>query len=297
MLSSRAYYRSARSGDQSAVFRFTRHTYVHGDYIRMVWRQWLNDPDGKLMVATLNRRAVAVAHVARLSPTETWLEGLRVDPRYRRRGLASGLTRCSLKKAAGMSAACLRFLTSSSNTPIHILAAKLGFQKVAVVQSYQAAPVETDAAPLTRASIADLPELLNFIANSPLLADLHGLFGSGWQFQVLEQPQIEARLQSGETLITRHDGIIQALAIVEKRLYDKSLVICYTDGRPEAMPALLAGLRKLAARQKLTALVARLPPQNPAVAIFEAAGFQPTRDENFWIYEKFISGSGQASQT
>jgi len=66
MPSKRAYFRSAQAKDKAAFFHFTRHTFEHGDYIRLVW--------------------------------QAWLEGVRVNPAFRGFGLATALTRFGLKK-------------------------------------------------------------------------------------------------------------------------------------------------------------------------------------------------------
>jgi len=296
LTTTRAYFRAARAGDKTAVLRFTRHTYEHGDYIKMVWRDWLANASGKLLVSTIERRPGALAHVARLSPSESWLEGLRVDPAFRGCGLATGLTCFSLKTAVDLNTTVMRFITSSNNRPVHLLSNRLGFNKITAIQSYLALPVDDHCRSIEPAEPADLGQLLDLVEASPINAEMQGLFGSGWQFMKLERAQMEARLKAGQVLAVRGSNGIEAMAIVEKRLYDKSLVICFAGGSPAALTELLTGLRGLAARYRLRQVAARLPPESEVLPLYTECGFEKSSDENFWIYEKKLKDENRNSK-
>jgi ribosomal protein S18 acetylase RimI-like enzyme len=271
MSPNRAYFRPARASDKAAVLLFTRHTWEQGDYIGMVWTDWINDTRGKLLVATVNRQSVAVAHLAMLSPTEAWLEGVRVDPEYRRLGLATGLTRHCISQAVQLGAGVLRFTTSSTNTPIHSLSDELGFKRTVIVRTYQALPAESSNQPLIRATSGDLPELLRFISKSQMLKNTGCLFGSGWQFLTLDQTQLEAKLTTGKIVLIRHSAEIRAMAILEKREHDNTLVICYADGSKSALVNILAGIRQFASSNKLSMISTWLPADDATIPVFEGA--------------------------
>src|SRR5256885_13713219 len=84
--------RAARQEDREAVLAFCAATWEWGDYIEDVWDRWLNDPKGSLFVATLDGQPVGISHMQMLTPTDAWLEGLRVDPDYRQQGIAKALS-------------------------------------------------------------------------------------------------------------------------------------------------------------------------------------------------------------
>ena len=62
--------RPARSEDREAVLAFCQQTWEWGDYIEYVWDEWLNNPQGKLFVATKDGQPVAVANMRMLNKTE-----------------------------------------------------------------------------------------------------------------------------------------------------------------------------------------------------------------------------------
>ncbi len=143
--------RRARPGDTHAVLDFARATWDGWDYIPSVWRSWLHAPDGVLLVATPNvrreldlygrplhlDRPIGIARVAMLSPDEAWLEGLRVDPGVRNRGVARLLHGACLAWARAQGATSVRYATGAGNEGSHRLGAHHGFRLLRPWRSYQ----------------------------------------------------------------------------------------------------------------------------------------------------------------
>lgn len=143
--------RRARPGDTRAVLDFTRATWDGWDYVPSVWHDWLEAPDGVLLVAVPNAphqldlfgraltgdRPVGIARIAMLSPDEAWLEGLRVDPGVRTRGVARLLHGASLVWARAQGATSVRYATGQENEGSHRLGARHGFRLLRPWRSYQ----------------------------------------------------------------------------------------------------------------------------------------------------------------
>jgi GNAT superfamily N-acetyltransferase len=138
------HVRRARPDDRAAVLDFASTTFDGWDYIPRAWDAWLDAPDGALLVATPGPapvgaprgatgvelpvgRPIAVARVALLSPTEAWLEGIRVDPRVRGMGVASDMQVAELRWAAASGARIVRYATGERNEASHRLGGRHGF--------------------------------------------------------------------------------------------------------------------------------------------------------------------------
>ena len=144
--------RRARPGDTRAVLDFTRATWDGWDYVPSVWHDWLEAPDGVLLVAVPNathqldlfgraltgERPVGMARIAMLSPDEAWLEGLRVDPGVRTRGVARLLHGACLVWARAQGATSVRYATGQENEGSHRLGTRHGFRLLRPWRSYQA---------------------------------------------------------------------------------------------------------------------------------------------------------------
>ncbi len=72
--------RPARPSDTDDVMALTKTIWDGGDYIPIVWQDWLADRLGLLAVAEWEGRAVGVGKLTCITPESWWMEGLRTDP-------------------------------------------------------------------------------------------------------------------------------------------------------------------------------------------------------------------------
>ena len=84
--------REARASDKEMLAPWTTHTFAWGDYVVDSFDRWLAHPQSRVLVAADDTdEPIAVARGVLLSPDELWLQGIRVHPDWRRRGIASEL--------------------------------------------------------------------------------------------------------------------------------------------------------------------------------------------------------------
>jgi GNAT superfamily N-acetyltransferase len=145
--------RRARPEDGDAVVAFTTGTWDGWDYLPRAWPVWLNATDGIVLVGTpagpaggspphdqagqplTPGRPVAVTRVALLSPSEAWLEGIRVDKRVRGLDIATDLQVAELRWAAALGARVVRYGTGAHNQASHRLGARHGFRLLVAFSS------------------------------------------------------------------------------------------------------------------------------------------------------------------
>jgi GNAT superfamily N-acetyltransferase len=146
--------RRATPADRDAVLGFASRTWDGWDYIPNAWEAWLAADDGVLLVGCAGEgsrgsprdaegaplevgRPIAVARVALVSPTEAWLEGIRVDPRVRGLGVATDFQAAELRWAAASGAHVVRYATGQRNEASHRLGARHGFNLLTQLASWQ----------------------------------------------------------------------------------------------------------------------------------------------------------------
>jgi len=87
-------FRHAKQSDKNNVLKFCTNTFEWGDYIEEVWDDWYSNPNGYLTVAEEEGSGViaALSH-AYVCPNRkrVWLEGVRVNPNFRRRSIGTEL--------------------------------------------------------------------------------------------------------------------------------------------------------------------------------------------------------------
>jgi GNAT superfamily N-acetyltransferase len=139
--------RPARIDDHEAVAAFTRETWPDremDDYLPGTFREWAASDDDarRTLVADDGGRAVGVIQGVELSNWESWVQGLRVHPDYRDRGLARRLTDDVLTWARSRGATVCRNLVFSWNVASLGLARDRGFEPAT---EFRWATVEADA--------------------------------------------------------------------------------------------------------------------------------------------------------
>jgi GNAT superfamily N-acetyltransferase len=280
----RIYIREGRAADREDVIRFTEHTWDWGDYVPGVWDYWLTEPGSKWLVATIHGNPVAVGHVAMITKTEAWIEGLRVDPAYREHGIATKLTHRCFQEALKKGAKIVRFVTRSDNWPIHKLAAREGFTRQFGIVDLSIG-AEKSAVVLNIPAARDLPRIASFLENSEVLKTAHGMISDpGWRFFKLTRDTVKEKLEQGLILTIGAGNAIEALAVTEKGYGNESLVVTFLDGEPEAVKRLIAGLRGEAAGYEPPRLDVRLIEGTSARRIVSEAGFKSVME--VWLFEK-----------
>jgi GNAT superfamily N-acetyltransferase len=282
--------RSARPDDRPAMERVCAHTWEWGDYIPEVWDDWLADEEGLLIVGELAGRVVALSRIAFQASGQIWLEGMRVDPEYRRLGVAGQFLDRSIVLAAERGARVVRLGTSHRNTPVHIMTERAGMACVGSYQLLVADPLpggpELAFLPAERASDAR-----DFLNNSAVMAHTHDLYSVHWAWQELSAALADQYLHAGQVAARLgSDGRLAALAFLDPDPEDSELWISFIDGETTALVELATALRGHAARTGFEDVRVMVPDLDWLRVVLVKAGYGPGDWEGeLWIFERWLS--------
>lgn len=280
--------RPARPEDREAVLAFCEHTWEdHEDYIAYVWDDWLADPNGRLFVAVVDGQPVAVERVALMSEREAWWEGLRVDPRYRGRGLVGRMRPHVRRYLWEHNITVSRMATSSENTIVHGMAARRGMQRVGRYVLYEAAPMDAPLDRLEQLTGDDFDAAWALLESSDIFAGVHHLYVSrGWAWQELTPRQLRTRIDSGKVWGLRQGRQVIGLTILSPAEGgEEQLWIGYADATLEALPTLLSELRRLAQRERCPKVGGHFPTLDRILQALEIARYRQAWEPEMWVYE------------
>jgi RimJ/RimL family protein N-acetyltransferase len=287
--------RRAGPEDREAVLAFATGTWEGWDYIPEVFDDWLAASDGVCLVAVPRDgepdRPIAFCRVALLSPTEAWLEGIRVDPAVRGRSVATALQVAELAWAAEQGASVVRYVTGEDNEGSHRLGAHHGFRRLADRRSYggpKRGDEASSAPPRSRAGLpdkargeglalpADLPEgdvarWWGRIDRDPTFARGDRLYEwRSWTYQELTTDRFAGHVRAGAVLAAEAPDGGWGVGIVPlEELEAGDLTLGLLVGDPEVALGLAQRFGDLA-RESVRL---RLPDPDPPVV----AGIRPAR--------------------
>lgn len=249
--------RPARPDDRDAVLAFCAHTWDDGDYIADVWDEWLTDDHGVLLVGLLDGQPVAINHMRMVSDDEAWLEGMRVDPAFRREGFGRILTSRTLVAAREHGASVARLFTSSRNLASQKMIARFGFLRVAEMVRYRGPALPQNGArqspALSHPGPDDFERIWAWLEQSNLAPLTGGLEYVDWQARALTEPLLRGYLAAGQVRLIEEWDAILALAIPAPSEADPNetptLAVRYIDGLADAIGRLALALRAEAATQ------------------------------------------------
>ena len=294
--------RRARLEDRAAVLAFCARTWDEGDYIESVWDEWMADTTGAFLVAELDGRPVAIVHMRMIADDEAWMEGMRVDPAVRRRGVGRVLTSRALVAARDAGASVARLFTGASNVASQRLVTHFGLTRVAEVVYYQA-NLQPDAAAggtnpgpptarITHPGVGAFERNWEWLEQSNLSPFNGGLEFLGWVARGLTEPHLREYLAGGQVWLLEEWDTIQALAIaVESGGRDgaaQRLEVRYMDGLSEAISRLALALRLEAARGGLASVRLWLPDLLILADAMNAAGYTRDEDGAMWVYARML---------
>ena len=128
--------REAAAHDKQEVLDFCRHTFSWGDYIHHVWDLWL--AEGLLYVYD-DGGPVALSHTSH-SCNQTWVEGIRVHPEFRNRGIASGMVSHAEGAGRRNGSQSLLMAIETGNAPSLLMAWRMGYGVVGTWRFYTMLP-------------------------------------------------------------------------------------------------------------------------------------------------------------
>ncbi len=230
--------RDARRTDKQAVLDFCKNTWRdYGDFIPHVWDEWIRQRRGRLIVAELKGRPIGIAKITDFGNGEIWLEGLRVDRRYRRKGVAGAINKEVLRTLRRIKPRRVRFCTGQTNRASRRIGRSYGFEAIARFRYYwqrtRKGKVKGEIATLT-----DLPAVYDFVTSSRFIKLASGLIAEGWVFREFSRRLLRNYIKAGKVLVMRGDAEIRGVAIYPLEKSENGITLGFVDGDERAIKIL-----------------------------------------------------------
>ena len=207
--------REAKPSDKKPLMDFVTKTWGGHDYVPSVWDEWLRDKGGKMFVVEVDGKQVGMNRVRLLKDGTGWLEGVRIHPDFRGKGLASLLGEKSMKYASNLGVSTFRLTSSSRNRAAHRQVAKMGFSEVARFDVFRARTKSRlfRRGGVDRLSPADLSKALRVIRGSDEYRAGMGVYWDAFVTRALNRAALSDLIAKGYVFSAGDEKGKTALAI------------------------------------------------------------------------------------
>jgi ribosomal protein S18 acetylase RimI-like enzyme len=239
--------RPAKEADKEEVLRFCTDTFDWGDYIEQVWDSWRLDQNGVLLVAEeaeyghnqKQSSVIAVSH-ASLCPNKKniWLEGIRVNPNFRRRSVATQLLNKMISYGKKQGAREASAMVADNNIASQLMMERNGFALISKWGYYSIGKIPKREIRPTRSKIAtlkDIERICNYLRQSQIFKSSGERYVSSWRWYYLDPySNTLAELIKNEKVLVIGNDPIEGVTIIDKdRLWNKNnnttMQIVYLD--------------------------------------------------------------------
>ena len=232
--------RKAKTSDKNIVLEFCNNTFSWGDYIEDVWDYW--KLEGNLLILTQKNTPVAICHSS-FFDSQVWIEGIRVNEKFRKKGFAKNLVLRSEKLAKNKKCTTSQMLIATNNKKSLNLAKKLSYKKESIWNFYSVIPSKS----IKKSNIS----IANKIIIDFLLSNLSSYVKS-WRWIPLTKSNINKLIKQKRILYTKHNDEIDSLVIyTESEHFEKTLMLTLVSGTKKGTKEIIEYFQNYAIKNNL----------------------------------------------
>lgn len=218
--------RKAKLSDKKPILAFLHRTFQWGDYVANVWDTWLARKT--LLTLEENGKPIGICN-ASLSKHQLWIEGLRINPKFRRRGYASTLVLKAEASAKQGGRRISRMLIAQGNTRSLKMARSLGYRIEGKWWLYNLRPKKQD----TTVHLASNTKQLKGLVSSDTYSD-------SWEWFPLDKTAIAKLLKKKKVIVFSQNNKTTGVGIWNRSELDRDVLqLGYVNGTKSGMKMIL----------------------------------------------------------
>jgi GNAT superfamily N-acetyltransferase len=276
--------RPALRKDTEEVLELCSHIWDGGDYIPMVWEDWLADPDGLLGVAEMGGHVVGIFKLTKFAEYEWYMEGLRVHPDVQGRGIAAHIHNYVVDTWRHLGSGIIRLTTGSYNVKIHQMCERTGFKRIAEFIPFRAPCLLEGKSHFTPLKIEETPSALDFVLSKPTHALSWGLINLGWVYANPQLKHIQEATGDGHAWWWKSGmGFLSIWEDREDEGHEPGIQL--VGSSVDVLLELLLDYRRLMGELGYKSAGWVAPNQPEVLSCLEKAGFMKSWDGSLFIFE------------
>ncbi|RDJ31665.1 MAG: GNAT family N-acetyltransferase [Crenarchaeota archaeon] len=228
---------NALKSDKKDVIKFCKNTFSWGDYISEIWDYWYLE--GNLFVVRENNSPVALSHASiSKKDQQVWIEGIRVNPNFRRKGYASSLIQHSENQAIKNDCLSSFMLIETNNKNSLELSKKLGYVIKETWNFFSLLPEKSIASQIeftkTNTKVFDL------------MRSLELFYVDSWRWYPLNDQQLSLLVENQQIIYYNDNDEYSVAVITSSKHFAKTMIVTLLFGNDLGIKKLLDYSKHLA---------------------------------------------------
>ena len=204
--------RNANTSDKIPILKFCKDTFSWGDYIEQVWDFWLSEDHLFLFEKQF---PVGICH-AFYTEDQIWIEGIRIDPHFRRQKIASELVKHAETVGRKKNIPFSYMLIDTENTSSISMANSLNYDISQTWNFYSLMP--------TRNSNYDV----HF--EKSLNRQLYSHYVKSWRWLPIDDVTLSTFYEKNKIVKSSIDGNVSIAILTDSEHFDKTLIVTLFSG-------------------------------------------------------------------
>ncbi|MFQ5475844.1 MAG: GNAT family N-acetyltransferase [Nitrosopumilus sp.] len=204
--------RNATALDKKSILKFCRDTFSWGDYIDQVWDFWLSEDHLFLFEKQF---PVGICH-AFYTEDQIWIEGIRIDPNFRRQKIASELVKHAESIGKKKNIQFSYMLIDTENTSSISMANSLDYDIFQTWNFYSLTP--------KRNSKYDV----HF--EKSLNRQLYSNYVKSWRWFPIDDTTLSTFYEKNKIIKSNIDGITSIAILTDSEHFEKTLIVTLFSG-------------------------------------------------------------------
>ncbi len=204
--------REANSSDKIPILKFCKDTFSWGDYIDQVWDSWLSE--GNLFIFE-KQFPVGICH-AFYSEDQIWIEGIRIDPNFRRQKIASKLVKHTESVGKEKNISFSFMLIDTENTSSITMANSLDYDIFQTWNFYSLMPKRNSN--------------YNIHFEKFLNRQLYTHYVKSWRWLSVDDATLSTFCEQNKIVKSNLDGKSSIAILTDSEHFDKTLIVTLFSG-------------------------------------------------------------------
>ena len=218
--------REANTLDKFSILKFCKDTFSWGDYVDKVWDFWLSEKNLFIFEGELN--PIGICH-ALYANDQVWIEGIRIDPNFRRKKIASKLIIHAESIGKKQNLLFSYMLIDTENIPSLTLAKSLNYN---VHQTWNFYSLESQRNPN-----------YNIYFEKNLDLHLYSNYVQSWRWFSINNIILSKFYQQNKIIRSTMDGKSSIAILTDSEHFEKTLIVTLFSGSQNTLLQIISFLQ------------------------------------------------------